>query len=155
MLVFTISVPPPKCMELRVSVVLRLIPNHGNVSEASVWWRPPCYALGGPETVASSLPGGPEISKYFGYPKNAGFHPLPPPKCIELHVSVFQRLTPNPGDVSKASVWWWRPCYALVVAISPLGGPEISKYLGYARKCWFSPSQCPHPSVWNCVFQWF
>merc|ERR1712155_449934 len=93
--------------------------------------------------------------KGFRVPKNAGFHPLPPPKCIELHVSVFQRLTPNPGDVSKASVWWWQPCYALVVAISPLGGPEISKYLGYARKCWFSPSRCPHPSVWNCVFQWF
>ena len=69
MLVFTNSVPPPKCMELRVSVVLRLIPTHGNASEASVWWPPPCYALGGPETEASSLPGGPEISKYFGYPK--------------------------------------------------------------------------------------
>ena len=69
-------------MELRVSVVLRLIPNHGNVSEASVWWRRPCYALGGPETVASSLKGGPEISKYVGYPQNTGFHHLSAPTQV-------------------------------------------------------------------------
>ena len=85
MLVFTISVPPPKCMELRVSVVLRLIPNHGNASEASVWWPMPCYALDGPETEASSLPGGPEISKYFGYPKMLVF-------TLSRHPSVWNYM---------------------------------------------------------------
>ena len=80
---------------------------------------------------------------------------VPPPKCMELHVSVVQRLTPGPGNVSEALVWWWRPCYALAVTTSPPGGPEISKYLGYLPPKMLVYTLSRHPSVWNCMFQCF